>query len=318
MARLPSLNALHAFECVARLGSVRDAAEYLHVTPSAISHQLRRLEEDLGVHLMDRSSKTLALTSEGQRYARELHEAFDVLGKATTRVRQRQHQHAVSITTLPVLAIKWLVRRLADFHEQHPQIEVRLSTAYKTQDLAQGGHDLGIRWGAGRWPGVSSIKLMNDWVQPVCSPETLAQHGPWSSPPDTGSHKLIHMGSTRSDWATWWSLQGRPWPDNKAGLQFTEPTSAIQAAIDGLGVVLGPRVLVDDDIRSGRLVPAHPQRIQLHDAYYLVHPAGHGLSRASQLFMDWLIRACQEFTTTLPAPDVCMMPGVVRQAPVSD
>lgn len=318
MERLPSLNALRAFEQVARTGSLRAAAEQLHVTPSAISHQLKRLEQALGVTLLERSSKQLALTAEGQSYFNELREAFDLLAAATARIRHKHGLNVVTLTTLPVFAIKWLVRRMADFHTRYPAVEVRLSTAYRTQDLTAGGYDLGIRWGAGQWPGLSSTKLMSDFVQPVCSPSFLAQHGSLDEQPHRLVSQLIHMGTTREDWRTWFAMHGLTLPDAAGGLQFSEPTSAIQAAMDGMGIVLGPRALVDDDIQTGRLVPAHSHRIQLHDAYYLVHPTRTELGRTGRLFRDWLIDTCDGYATHLPTPDICMRPGVVQAERPSD
>jgi len=318
MDRLPSLNALRAFERVARTGTVRAAAEQLHVTPSAISHQLKRLEQELGILLIERSTKSITLTAEGAAYFRDLRQAFDLMTEATARIRHSQGLDAVAITTLPVFAIKWLVRKMADFHAKHPSVEVRLGTAYRTQDLAVGGYDLGIRWGSGRWPGLSSIRLLSDSVQPVCSPSFLQQHGPLDESRSDAAFRLIHMGAGRDDWHTWYELQGHKLSLANAGLQISEPTSAIQAAVDGLGIVLGPGVLIDDDLASGRLVPASNRRIQLHDAYHLVHPARTGLSRTGKMFRDWLIEKCHAFEAGQPPSDVCLLNGTAQQARLSD
>lgn len=314
MNRLPSLNAIQAFERVARLGSVRAAAFDLHVTPSAVSHQLKRLEQELGVNLLDRVPKGVALTEEGIAYSEELKSVFDRLTEATARIRNRQSLNVVTITTLPVLSIKWLVRRLADFHIRHPQIEVRVSTAYKTQDLASSGYDLGVRWGIGRWAGLEAHRLMGDQVQPVCSPAFLKRHGPLNPQADLPHGHLIHMSAVRDEWQSWMGLQGMPAGPLQGGLQFGEPTSAIQAAVDGLGVVLAPRALVDGDLKAGLLVPAHPQCIQLKEAYFLVHPSRAGLSKAGQLFKDWLIQQCEQYTKSVPKADICLLTSNLNRA----
>jgi LysR family glycine cleavage system transcriptional activator len=311
--RLPSLNALRAFEQVARTGSVRAAADALHVTPSAVSHQLKRLEEDLGVVLLERSARHVVLTREGRAYADDLRHAFDRLAVATDRVRNRRDGNTVTVTTVPVFAVKWLVRRLADFHVLHPDVEVRVGTTYRTQDLSDAGYDLGIRWGSGRWPGLSASKLMDDVIQPVCSPGYLERFGPLDASRNTASRRLIHMDPDAQQWRLWFALHGRSRVDASRGIRFSEPTSAIQAAIDGLGAVLGPRALVEDDVEAGRLVPAHPQRILLHEAYHLVFPSRVGLSRTARLFAVWLAARCGEFDAGAPPPDLCLLDGGERR-----
>lgn len=307
MVKLPSLNALRAFVSVARTQSVVAAANELFVTPSAVSHQLKRLEEELEVALFVRSGKALALTPEGQTYFEQLREVFDRIEVATAKVRHKKEDRVVTVTTVPVFAIKWLVKRLADFHTQNPDIEVRLGTAYKTYDLNVSGHDLGIRWGSGNWPGAHSVKLMSDVVQPVCSPAFLAANGAMASENVALSRKLIHMGASRDDWRLWFNLNGWTFSESPVAMYFSEPTSAIQAAIDSLGVVLGPHALVEDDLKNGRLVPAHPRTILLHEAYYMVFPAKIGLSKAATAFADWVRASCADYDAKRAPPDLCIL-----------
>lgn len=308
MQRMPSLNGLRAFVAVARMRSVVAAAEELCVTPSAVSHQLRRLEEELEVALFVRSGKSIALRPEGQVYYEQLREVFDRIEQATEKVRSKSNGRVVTITTVPVFAIKWLVRRLAHFHTRHPDIEVRLGTAYKSFDLNVSGHDLAIRWGSGHWPAMTAVRLMSDIVQPVCSPAFRKAHGLLSESNIAQQGKLIHMGRSRDDWRQWFGMTGWTYTDSPGSMHFSEPTSAIQAAIDGLGVVLGPHVLVDEDLSSGRLVPAHPLTMLMHDAYYLVYPAKTLMSRASAAFAEWVTESCADFESTLTVPDLCILP----------
>lgn len=308
MVRLPSLNALRAFVSVAHSHSVIAAANELFVTPSAVSHQLKRLEEELEVDLFVRSGKGLALTPEGQNYFEQLREVFDRIEVATARVRKKKEDRVVTVTTVPVFAIKWLVKRLADFHTQYPDIEVRLGTSYKTFDLNVSGHDLGIRWGSGRWQGMHSVKLMSEVVQPVCSPGFLAANGPMTAEKKELSSRLIHMDASRDEWRLWFSLNGWTYPESPVSMCFSEPTSAIQAAIDGLGIALGPHALVDDDLKSGRLIPAHQRTIEMHQAYYMVFPSKTGLSKAATVFADWIRARCSEHEAKTTQADICILP----------
>lgn len=292
MSRLPSLNALRTFECVARLGSLRAAADQLHVTTSAVSHQLKKLEDDLGVRLLERTPQSVVLTEAGALYFESLRPAFDQLVAATERVRKDPARQCVSVTTLPVFAIKWLIRQLGEFHQLHPTIEVRISSTYKVLDLRHADHDLGIRWGDGAWPDVQSERLMGDVIQPVCSPAYRRAHAALGPTPSLEGHRLICMHEDGADWKLWAALQGTAMPDGSPNLHLMEPTSAIQAALDGLGMVLGPHALVGDDLASGRLVPAHDDLIGLGEAYYLVSRPRATLSKASQQFKKWLIALC--------------------------
>lgn len=309
MQRLPSLNSLRAFVAVARTRSVVAAADELCVTPSAVSHQLRRLEEELEVALFVRSGKTIALGPEGETYYEQLRDVFDRIEQATAKVRSKNMGRVVTITTVPVFAIKWLVRRLAQFHTLHPDIEVRLGTAYKSFDLNVSGHDLAIRWGAGHWPGMTAVRLMPDIVQPVCSPAFRNTHGLLSEASMEIHGRLIHMGRSRDDWRHWFDMSGWIYTDLPGSMHFSEPTSAIQAAIDGLGVVLGPHALVDEDLSSGRLVPAHGRTMLTHDAYYLVYPAKTAMSKAAAAFAHWVTGSCADFASTLAVPDLCLLPA---------
>jgi LysR family transcriptional regulator, glycine cleavage system transcriptional activator len=307
--RTPSLNALRAFVAVARTRSVATAAQELYVTPSAVSHQLKKLEEELGTLLFVRAAKPLRLTPQGQTYFDQLRDAFDQIEAATARVRRQSEDRCVTITTVPVFAIKWLVRRLNQFHAEHPEIEVRLGTSYKSFDLSISGHDLAIRWGSGIWPGLTAVKLMPDVVQPVCSPGFLTLHGAMNPHRVGLAQQLIHMGSTSDAWRLWFSLNGWAYPDHQSAVYLSEPTSAIQAAIDGLGIVLGPRALVDDDIASGRLVLAYPRTVLMPDAYYLVIAPSNQTSHSAQAFADWVCGICAVFAAALPEPDVCILPA---------
>jgi LysR family glycine cleavage system transcriptional activator len=311
---LPSLNALHAFVVTARAGSVAAAAKELHVTPSAVSHQIKRLEESLGVRLLQRSNRRLTLTEIGASYHEAVNQAFDAIGAATERL-DRQRRPVVAITTVPPFAIKWLVRRLPTFYQKHPEIELRVGTTYRLIDLHHGDYDLGVRWGVGKWPGLQARRLMGDTVEPVCSPAYLrASKKPLRVPGDVSGHALLSTRVVRGDWQIWADMNGVEPPRTTKRLQFEEPFGAIQAAIDGLGVALGPTVLVHDDVLNGQLVAPLNDPIRLHEAYYVTHTERALENPAARAFHQWLVATCEEFERSLPKSRRAVGAGVVDYA----
>lgn len=297
---LPSLNALHAFVVTARATTIAAAAKELHVTPSAVSHQIKRLEESLGVRLLQRSNKKVSLTAIGASYHEAVNAAFDAIAAATERL-DRQRKPVVAITTVPPFAIKWLVRRLTSFHQKHPEIEVRIGTTYRLVDLRHEDYDLAIRWGLGKWPGLHARRLMGDMVQPVCSPAYLRNaKKPLRVPADVSGHALLSTKVVRGDWQLWAELNGLEAPRSTKRLQFEEAFGTIQAAIDGLGVALGPSVLVHDDIESGLLVAPLNDPIRFQEAYYVTHTDRALENPAARAFQEWLLVTSEEFERSLP------------------
>jgi LysR family transcriptional regulator, glycine cleavage system transcriptional activator len=299
MSSFPSLNALHAFEVTARLRSVSSAARELHVTASAVSHQIKRLEESLGVRLLERYNKQVTLTEAGAAYYQAISSGFEQISRATERL-QHNRQQVVSVTTVPPFAIKWLVRRLASFHQRYPDVEVRLGSTYRLLDLRHGEYDLGVRWGQGDWSGLHTKRLMGETIQPVCSPRYLAAAKRLRSPADIHKHKLLSTRVVRGDWRIWADLHGIPPPIVSKGLHFDESLGAIQAAIDGLGVALGPTALVYDDIKGGQLVAPLSDPIRLNEAYFVTYAERAIENPAAISFRDWLVETCEAFERSLP------------------
>jgi LysR family glycine cleavage system transcriptional activator len=198
-SRLPSLNGLRAFEAAARhLSFTRTAAE-LNVTQTAISHQIRRLEQQLGLRLFQRRQRTLSLTPEAQQYLPAVCAAFSDLRRATDRLLRADGKTMLSVSCLPSLAAKWLVPLLAAFQQDHPEIEVRIATATRNVDFRREEIDLAIRYGRGRWPGLRADWLMNEDVFPVCSPALLAGDTPLVRPEDLAHHTLLHVNLYRDE-----------------------------------------------------------------------------------------------------------------------
>jgi LysR family glycine cleavage system transcriptional activator len=290
-SRLPSLNGLRAFEAAARHLSFTKAAEELNVTQTAISHQIKRLEEELGVRLFVRQNRTLTLTAEARDYLPGIRAAFQDLRLATERMRRKDNANTLTVTTIASFATKWLVPRLSRFQESHPAIDVRVTTSTALVDFAQDGIDVGIRYGRGSWPGLRAYWLMADELFPVCSPALLKGDPPLRKPEDLARHTLLHTShDMEDDWRLWLTAAGLPANLSKhPGVTFDLQFTTVQAAIDGLGVAIGRTAIVESDIAKGRLVAPFAMTLPAEAGYYLVCP--HTAADAPKItaFRDWLI-----------------------------
>lgn len=289
--RLPSLNGLRAFEAAARHLSFTLAATELNVTQTAISHQIKRLEQELGVKLFVRQNRALELTPQARDYLPGIRAAFNDLRLATDRLRRTNDGNVLTVTTISSLAAKWLVPRLPAFQEQHPGIDVRITTSSALVDLAKDGIDAGIRYGRGQWPGLRADWLMADKLFPVCSPALLKGPRPLKHPQDLADHTLLSTSAGYADdWRLWLTAAGLP-PDisKRPALSFDMTFMTVQAAIDGLGVAIGRTAYVETDVAQGRLVV--PFDIALPDewGFYLVSPPASAESPKLTAFRQWLL-----------------------------
>lgn len=290
LPRLPSLNGLRAFECAARHMSFTRAAEELNVTQTAISHQIRRLEDELGVRLFMRLKDGLALTEEGYAYLPGIRSAFLELRYSTEKLLESSNNSVLTISTLVSVASKWLLPRLPSFREAHPDIDVRISASTEWVDFRKGGIDAAIRYGDGNWPGLRADWLMSDEIFPVCSPRLLTGDKPLNTPVDLAHHPLLQVsGVTANDWNDWLHAAGQP-PLTAKGprLTFDLAMMAVQAAIDGQGVCIGRSTYVDDDLRAGRLVAPFDLRLKSASGFYLVTPHDQAESKKIVAFRGWL------------------------------
>lgn len=287
-ARLPSLNGLRAFEAAARHLSFTLAAQELNVTQTAISHQIRRLEEELGIRLFIRQSRSLALTPQAAEYLPGIRAAFQDLRTATDRLLRKDDDRVLTISTLTSLAVKWLLPRLSSFQEQHPEIDVRITTSTELVDFRTSNVDAAIRYGQGRWPGLDAEWLMAEHLFPVCSPKLLTGERALRRPEDLEHATLLHTSSTIDDWRLWFTAAGLPAHlSQNRGLTFDLAFMTIQAAIDGLGVAMGQTAYVADDVANGRLVV--PFNVSMPSAgYYFVTPQDRPAASKLKLFRDWL------------------------------
>lgn len=291
VARLPSLNGLRAFECAARYMSFTKAAAELHVTQTAISHQIRRLEDELGVTLFLRLKEGLALTEEGQAYLPGIRAAFHELRQATQALLASRQNTVLTINTLVSVASKWLLPRLPSFQQANPDIDVRISASTELVDFRQGGIDAAIRYGRGDWKGLRADFLMSDEIFPVCSPALLSTSKGLNTPADLLDHTLLQVsGMTAGDWNRWLSAAGESATLVEGPrLTFDLAMMAVQAAVDGQGVCIGRSTYVADDLRAGRLVAPFALRLKDELGFYLVTPHETADSKKIVALRTWLM-----------------------------
>ncbi|HEX5080290.1 MAG TPA: transcriptional regulator GcvA [Geminicoccaceae bacterium] len=275
--RLPPLNSLRAFEAAARHLSFSRAAEELHVTPAAVSHQIRALEEHLGVKLFRRLNRAVLLTDAGQACVAGLSDAFDRMAAALARLRAQEGSGPLTVSTSPALASKWLVPRLERFQQLYPELDVRISAAMRLVDFAREDVDLAIRYGTGTYPGLLSELLLTNEVVPVCAPALLEGPRPLRTPADIRQHTLLHDDTRTSDgaypnWAMWLRAAGLDDIDPGRGLRFDYPGLVLEAAAAGRGVALALSTVAAADLAAGRLVKPFAVTVPTPFAYYLVCP----------------------------------------------
>src|ERR1700722_16726933 len=294
-ARLPSLNGLRAFEAAARHLSFTQAASELNVTQTAISHQIPRLEEELGIRLFIRKNRALALTPKARDYLPGVRAAFNDLRLATDRLLRKDNDHVLPGSPLAVLAAKGLVPRLSALQEQHPGTDVRIATSASLVDFKSGDVDSAIRYGRGQWPGLRADWLMADQLFPVCSPTLLTGDKPLRCPEDLADRTLLHSSSGYDDdWRLWLTAAGLP-PDisKQPGLTFDLIFMTVQAAIDGIGVAMGRTSYVEADIAKGRLVVPFKITLPADAGFYLVSPEARADSPKLSAFRRWLLTSVQ-------------------------
>ncbi|MCW3174342.1 transcriptional regulator GcvA [Shewanella subflava] len=286
--RLPPLNAVKAFEAAARNLSFTRAAEELFVTQAAVSHQIKALEDFLGLKLFRRKNRSLLLTEEGQSYFLDIKDIFIQLGEATERLLARSAVGSLTVSMSPSFAIQWLVPRLAKFSEKNPDIDVRIKAVDSDTGSLTDDVDVAIYYGQGNWAGLRADKLRNEVLIPVCSPLLLNGAKPLSSPADLKHHTLLH-DSSRHDWQAWFRQCGISDINVNQGPIFSHSSLVLQAAVHGQGVALGYSVLARPDIKAGRLVCPFSEVLVSKDAYYLVCQQNHSELGKVSAFREWMV-----------------------------
>ncbi|HXF65704.1 MAG TPA: transcriptional regulator GcvA [Burkholderiales bacterium] len=314
--RLPPLNALKAFEAAARHLSVKKAAAELNVTPAAVSHQIKGLEEYLGVRLFHRRNRALELTEAARACLPKLREGFDNLAQAVERLRAYKGGGMLTVSAPPSFAARWLMPRLHRFFEAHPEIDVRVSarlrlpagagsrgTAAERQTLETwlADSDIGIIYGRGDYPGLVVDKLLSLTITPICSPRLVTQkEHPLVRPADLRHQRLLHDDTGElydgvPFWEVWLKAAGVTGVDASHGPHFSHAVLAFEAAAEGHGVVASMPVLAESDLHAARLVTPFALRVPLVSAYYLACTETAASRPGVAAFRDWLrVEAAKE------------------------
>lgn len=304
--RLPPLNALRAFEAAARHLSFKNAARELHVTPGAVSHQVKLLEEHLGVALFRRLTRALELTPEAHALLPKVQEGLGALAQAVERVRAGSGEGALTVIAPPNFAARWLIPRLGSFTGAHPNLELHIASRPAMIDGRADGIPLPpadardssplamVRFGDGRYPGSRVDEVFSAAYVPVCSPKLLEGEHPLHTPYDLRFHTLLHDDTVleegaRPSWADWLQSVGVEGVDTSRGPHFSDASLSLEAALEGMGVALAMKPLVHGDVEAGRLVLPFDIAAPASYSYYLVTPENGQASGAVAAFREWIL-----------------------------
>lgn len=300
MLRLPPLNALRTFEAAARHLNFSHAADELNVTPSAVSHQVKDLEEHLGVTLFHRLHRKLSLTAAGSLILPGIRSGFSAFEQALEGLETRYGSNALTVSVPPSVAMKWLVPRLGAFKRDYPEIDVRLSSDIELPRFSRGDVDIAIHYGYGDYDGLVAERLASNYVAPMCSPLLLRGTQPLEEPADLRHFTLLHdTGPSEADdatydWDRWLHDHGVDGVDASLGLRFGASADVLNAAVAGAGVAIGKTALAIDDLKAGRLVCLFDSVVPEDMAYYAVYREEALDHSKVKTFRDWLFREFAE------------------------
>jgi LysR family glycine cleavage system transcriptional activator len=282
------LNALRAFEAAARNLSVTKASAELHVTHAAVSQQIKLLEDYFGFSLIRREGKGINLTAQGKMYASELTTAFSNISHATSHLFNQDNSNILTIRIPTTLALRWFIPRMQHFQNQHPNMELRISTTQKEINFDEGNIDVAIYYGENHWPGLHKDFLFEDYLLPVCSPKILFKKNVLEN---LNSYKFIYVSAElrKQDWPIWFKAAKIPEPPKSSRLYFQDTVQALQAAHAGLGIAIAHEPFVKDDIQSKQLVSPWNVTVKLQDDYYLIFPESSLGKSKIKKFRKWLL-----------------------------
>ena len=287
---LPSLSHLQAFEAAARTSSVTLAARELNLTQSAVSRQIKALEEQLEVELFHRERQTIRLTPGGEAYARDIRDALKKIGTASLNLRANPLGGTLNLAILPTFGTRWLAPRLPSFLNNNPGITLNLVTRLTRFDFALEAVDAAIHHGNGEWRGAETILLRTEYVIPACSPALREQYA-FATAADVRQAPLLHLTTRPDAWERWLRLHNAP-AEHVQGMLFDQFATVAQVARAGLGVALLPTFLIEEELRTGQLVPALDTddggAMKNAEAYFLVWPVGRGDHPPLVAFRDWI------------------------------
>lgn len=289
--RLPNFSALRAFEAAARHQNFSRAAEELHLTHGAISHQVRALEDELGTPLFLRNGRHVKVTPDGQRFAQLLGKTFADIAAAADALRPTRASRRLTVSSIPSFAARWLAPRLGQFIERHPDMEVVLQASGQLQDLVRDGVDVGIRFGRGQYPGMVVQRLMGDVYYPVASPHYRGGALPRTPQELDGACLLRSV----EPWTPWLRAAGLDLPEPSGGVMFEDLSMLVRSAVDGNGVALVRHVVAMQEIASGQLLRLFDVATPCPDEYYFVSPPAAAARPQVQAFRAWLLAEIERF-----------------------
>ncbi len=285
--KLPPLQSLRVFEAVARLGSMTAAGEELFVSHSAVSHQMRKLEEWLAIPLVERYGRGIRLTEAGERYRSSICEAFRRIHEETDLLRRQQHATRVRVSALPMFAVSWLLPQMHDFWGKHPDIQIALHYSRGTMEIDPAETDIAIRFGQpGDYVGFVAMPLLEGAAMAVASPDYLARAG-YRSFADVSRLTFLH-DEFRDFWGLWLKRAGLDPRPSESGVVYPDGNLALAATMAGEGVGLLRRALIEPQLRSGSLVAISDFEIQENQNYLVLTPANRPVPRSALIFVQWL------------------------------
>ena len=285
MSRLPAMQALRAFDAAARLSSLSRAAESLHLTHGAISHQIKALEAELGVALVERAGRGIRLTEEGERFAARVREALDRLAEAVRDVTDKSNPRRIRVSVVPSFAARWLLPRIGRFIAAHPDIDLDVRATLVLVDFQRDDVDFAVRHGRGDWPGVVAEPMFEETYFPVCSPRLARGRLP-ARPADLAHHVLLR--GEGEPWTPWFRAAGLDWPEPTRGAMFNDSSHMVQAAAEGQGIALARESLLGNDLRTGALVRLFDISIPAPRRFFFVYPPRMAQAPKLALFRTWL------------------------------
>ena len=287
--RLPPLNALKAFESAATHLNFTRAARDLSVTSTAISHQIRQLEQWFGINLFHRNGRNLSLTEAGAQLYPVLSRSLDDIDEACCRIRGATDREVLTVSVTPTFGTRWLAARLGRFFSTHPEIDLRIHHSIHLVDFQREDVDLAIRWGIGPWQNTISERLLDAVTVPMCSPALLQESRPLRQPEDLRHHVLLH-DKDRQEWSEWLAAAGLSETDGARGPIIGDANSMVRAAVEGLGVFLGTHTMMARELATGELVQPFDFNNGRHPFYFLVYPPQAGKSSKVQAFRQFLLQ----------------------------
>lgn len=290
MRKIPPLNSLKSFESVARNGSFRDAAQELCVSVSAISHQVKLLEEYLEIELINRTNRKIELTAAGQKYYPTLRESFDLIDRGTAKLLEPQDTKLLTIQLYSTIAIRWLIPKLPDFQKKHPNINIRFHTSYEDVDFARSDVNACIKIGAARNQDLDYHYLFTSELFPVCSPQYLKNNPDIKDPNNLDQATLLQVYPSQRDWLLWLKHASISNVDPDTGLTFDSYDHALTTALQGMGVAMGMQPYMKSTLISGLLVELYPELRSWHvDSWYFVCRKEKSHLQKIKLFREWLV-----------------------------